>query len=128
MDPARSLHRPASGPLPSWAEPDYVQHNVAEFQRTGFHGGLNYYRAAEPYFFLSAAFKGAKIVQPSFFMWGKADGLKELYPLTVDQMRSNLPGLVGGLELDNVGHWVQHEASAEVSDQLVKFLRTVNPA
>ena len=34
----------------------------------------------------------------------------------------------GRLELDNVGHWVQHEASAEVSDQLVKFLRTVNPA
>jgi hypothetical protein len=25
-----------------------VAHNVAEFQRTGFHGGLNYYRAAEP--------------------------------------------------------------------------------
>ena len=54
--------------------------------------------------------------------------MKELYPLTVDQMRAGLPGLVGGLELDNVGHWVQHEASAEVSDQLVKFLRTVNPA
>jgi pimeloyl-ACP methyl ester carboxylesterase len=30
---------------------------------------------------------------------------------------------VGNLELDNVGHWVQHEASAQVSDQLVKFLR-----
>jgi pimeloyl-ACP methyl ester carboxylesterase len=29
MDPARSLHRPAPGPLPSWAEPDYVAHNVA---------------------------------------------------------------------------------------------------
>jgi pimeloyl-ACP methyl ester carboxylesterase len=43
----------------------------------------------------------------------------------VDQMRAGLPGLVGGLELDNVGHWVQHEASAEVSDQLVKFLSTV---
>jgi hypothetical protein len=27
-----------------------------------------------------------------------------------------------------VGHWVQHEASAEVSDQLVKFLRKVSPA
>jgi pimeloyl-ACP methyl ester carboxylesterase len=60
-------------------------------------------------------------------MWGNADGLKELYP-SVDQMRSNLPGLLGELELDNVGHWVQHEAAAEVSDQLVKFLRTVNPA
>ncbi len=127
LDPSRSLHRPAPGPLPSWAEPDYVNYNVAEFQRTGFHGGLNYYRAAEPYFDLSAAFKGAKIFQPSFFIWGTADGLRELYPLTIDQMRSGLPGLVGGLELDNVGHWVQHEASAEVSDQLVKFLRTVNP-
>ena len=109
MDPARSLHRAAPGPLPSWAEPDYVAHNVAEFQRTGFHGGLNYYRAAEPYFYLSAAWKGAKIAQPSFFIWGKADGLKELYPLTMDQLRAGLPGLVGGLELDNVGHWVQHE-------------------
>jgi pimeloyl-ACP methyl ester carboxylesterase len=125
MDPARSLYRPAPGPLPSWVEPDYVTHNVAEFQRTGFHGGLNYYRAAEPYFDLSAAFKGAKIIQPSFFMWGKADGLRELYPLTLDQMRAGLPGLIGGLELDNVGHWVQHEASDVVSDQLLQFLRTV---
>jgi pimeloyl-ACP methyl ester carboxylesterase len=127
MDPGRSLHRPAPGPLPSWAEPDYVNHNVAEFQRTGFHGALNYYRAAELYFDLSAAFKGAKITQPSFFIWGKADGLRELYPLTVDQMRTGLPGLEGALELDNVGHWVQHEAFDLVCDQLVKFLRSVSP-
>jgi pimeloyl-ACP methyl ester carboxylesterase len=127
FDLARSLHRPAPGPLPSWADPDYIAHNIAEFQRTGFHGALNYYRAAEPYFYLSAAYKGAKITQPSFFIWGKADGLKELYPLTIDQMRVGLPGLVGGLELDNVGHWVQHEASAEVSDQLVSFLSNINP-
>jgi pimeloyl-ACP methyl ester carboxylesterase len=43
-------------------------------------------------------------------------------------MRAGLPGLVGGLELDNVGHWVQHEAADLVSDQLVTFLRTVKPA
>jgi pimeloyl-ACP methyl ester carboxylesterase len=128
LDPARSLHRPAPGPLPSWAEPDYVEHNIAQFQRTGFHGGLNYYRAAEPYFDLSAALKGAKITQPSFLMMGKADGLKQLYPLTADQLRAGLPGLVANVELDNVGHWIQHEASAAVSDQLLKFLRTVNPA
>jgi len=128
MHPGRSLYRPAPGPLPSWAEPDYIAHNVSEFQRTGFHGGLNYYRAAEPYFHLSAAWKGAKITQPSFFIAGKTDGLKELYSLTVDQIRAGLPGLMGSLELDNVGHWLQHEASTEVSDQLVKFLRTVNPA
>jgi pimeloyl-ACP methyl ester carboxylesterase len=126
LDPARSLHRPAPGPLPAWADPDYVAYNVAEFQRTGFHGALNYYRAAEPYFDLSAAFMGANITQPSFFIWGKADGLKELYPLTIDQMRGGLPGLLGGLELDDVGHWVQHEASAEVTAQLVRFLAAVD--
>jgi pimeloyl-ACP methyl ester carboxylesterase len=128
MDPARSLHRPAPGPLPAWAESDYVNHNIGEFQRTGFHGALNYYRAAEPYFYLSAAFKGAMVTQPSFFIWGKMDGLKELYPLTIEQMRAGLPGLLGGLELDNVGHWVQHEAFDVVNEQLVKFLRAVNAA
>jgi pimeloyl-ACP methyl ester carboxylesterase len=125
MDPARSLYRPAPGPLPLWAEPDYVAHNVTEFQRTGFHGGLNYYRAAEPYFSLSAPFKGALITQPSFFIWGKADGLRELFPLSLDQMRTGLPSLVGGLELDNIGHWVQHEAADLVSNELVRFLQQV---
>jgi pimeloyl-ACP methyl ester carboxylesterase len=126
MDPARNLHRPSPGPMPSWLDRDYLNHNVAEFQRTGFHGALNYYRAAERYFDLSAAFKGAKINQPAFYICGRADGLKELYPLTIDQMRAGLPALIGGLELDNVGHWVQHEAKDLVSDQLVKFLRIVD--
>ena len=127
MHPDRSLYRPAPGPLPRWAEADYVSHNIAEFQRTGFHGGLNYYRAFEPYFNLSAAYKGAKIFQPSFYISGKSDGLDELYPLSEEQIRSGLPGLVGMVQLDNVGHWVQHEASGEVSNHLLKFLRTVNP-
>src|ERR1700677_2734004 len=107
LDSARSLHRPAPGPLPSWAEPDYVAHNVAEFQRTGFRGGLNYYRAAEPYFYLSGAWKNATITQPSFYIGGKAAGLGELYA-PFEKLRAGLPGLVGNLEIENVGHWVQH--------------------
>jgi len=46
----------------------YVAHNISEFQRTGFDGGLNYYRACEPYFYLSAPWKEPKITQPSFYM------------------------------------------------------------
>lgn len=65
----------------------------------------------------------SRITQPAFFIWGKADGLKELYPTTIDQLKAGIPGLVEGLELDDVGHWVQHEASHTVSGQLVKFLR-----
>jgi pimeloyl-ACP methyl ester carboxylesterase len=128
MDPKRSLHRPAPGPLPAWADPDYVRTTIAAFQRTGFHGGLNYYRAAEPYFGLSAAFKGARLVQPSCLIWGKADGLRELYTLTTDQLRAGLPGLRNLIELEGVGHWVQHEAADVVSEELVAFLRTVTPS
>lgn len=51
--PARSLHRKAPDRLPNWIEPDYLAHNIVEFQRTGFHGALNYYRAVQPYFDLS---------------------------------------------------------------------------
>jgi pimeloyl-ACP methyl ester carboxylesterase len=50
-----------------------------------------------------------------------------LYP-PVEKLRAGLPGLVGRLEIDHVGHWVQHEASAQVNDQLVKFLRSVKTA
>ncbi len=125
LDPSRTLYRPAPCPLPQWAEPDYVAHNISEFQRTGFHGALNYYRAAEPYFHLAGAFKNAKIHQPSFFLSGKDDGIKVLYP-PMEILAAALPGLVGSRELDNVGHWIQHEATDEVSDQLLKFLRAIN--
>jgi hypothetical protein len=81
--------------MPSWAEPDYIEHNVVEFKLklTGFHVGLNYYRAAEPHFYLSAAFKGAKVTQPSFLMMGKTDELKQLYSLTKNNWALAFPDL-----------------------------------
>lgn len=127
LDRARSLYRPAPLPSPVWVDPQYIAHNIAEFQRTGFHGGLNYYRAAEPWFHLSAPWKGAKIMQPSFFIWGNSDGQKEFYPFSMEQIRAGIPNLVDGLELDGVGHWVHHEAREIVNGQLVRFLNVVCP-
>lgn len=125
-DPKRNLLRPAPTSLPPWAEADYVAHTVSEFQRTGFHGGLNYYRAAELYFKTSAAFKGARITQPSFLMWGSVDGLRELYPQSIDQLRVGLPGLVDVIDVANVGHWVHHEAPDLVNDHLLSFLSNLS--
>ncbi|MGV1760872.1 alpha/beta fold hydrolase [Rhizobium sp. A22-96] len=125
LDPTRSLHRRAPGQLPAWFEPDYVQHNIKEFQRTGFHGALNYYRAVQPFFELSAAYAGTKISQPSYFVWGRADGLFPIYHLTEETMRDRLPGLKGYVGLAGVGHWVQHEATDRVNQDLVTFARSV---
>jgi pimeloyl-ACP methyl ester carboxylesterase len=128
FDPSRNLHRKAPDRLPAWIRRDYLTHTVAEFQRTGFHGALNYYRAIQPFFDLSSAYVGARISQPSTFIWGKSDGLFPIYHLTEAAMRERLPGLRDYVGLDGVGHWVQHEAANEVSDRLVSFLRTVDPA
>ena len=43
-------------------------------------------------------------------------------------MRDRLPGLRGYVGLEGIGHWVQHEASAAVSEHLVAFLETLDPA
>jgi pimeloyl-ACP methyl ester carboxylesterase len=126
MDPKRGLNRPAPGPLPAWADPDYVAHTISEFQRTGFHGALNYYRAAEPYFHLSGAFKGAKVTQPSFYMSGRSDNLRTLYP-PLEKLRAGLPGLVDSVELEGIGHWIHHEAKEQVNKQLLQFLQHVAP-
>jgi pimeloyl-ACP methyl ester carboxylesterase len=128
FDPARSLYRKAPDRLPAWIEPDYLAHNIAEFQRTGFHGALNYYRAVQPYFDLSGAYRGAKISPPAYFVWGKSDGLFPIYQLTEAKLRDWLPGLAGYVGLDGVGHWVQHEAADQVSEQLVTFARSVSPS
>jgi pimeloyl-ACP methyl ester carboxylesterase len=126
FDPARSLHRPPPARLPAWIEPDYLAHNIAEFQRTGFHGALNYYRAVQPFFDLSGAYLGARIAQPSYFIWGEADGLVPIYQLTEARLRERCPGLAGYVGLEGVGHWVQHEAAERVSQELIAFARSLS--
>ena len=54
------------------------------------------------------------------------DGLFPIYHLTEAMMRDRLPGLRGYVGLDGVGHWVQHEAAAQVNQDLITFAR--NPA
>ncbi len=125
VDPARHMLRPSPVAVPSWADPDYVHHTIRSFEKTGFHGGLNYYRAAQETFDLMPAFKGALIRQPSLYVWGAADGLCQLFhptPPTPEELRRLAPGLVDVVRLENAGHWPQHEAARRVNAELVKFL------
>jgi pimeloyl-ACP methyl ester carboxylesterase len=125
FDPARKLNRPALVEDMPWVDPEYVAYNVAEFKRTGFSGGLNYYRAIQAGFDLSAAFKGAVIRQPSFYLYGKEDGLNEVPRNTPEELKRFLPGLRGHVGLDGVGHWPQHERPTSVNETLSAFLHSV---
>lgn len=125
IEPAKSMLRPSPVDVPDWASLDYVAHTIAEFERTGFHAGLNYYRVLQVTFDITAAFKGATIAQPSMYIWGEADNLCRFFhpePPTVDDMRLAWPGLAEVVQLEDVGHWPQHEAADRVNGAILRFL------
>ena len=125
FDPTRMFDRPAPMDVPPWADKEDVAFTTSEFRRTGFRGGLNYYRSIQPGFDLAAPFKGSLIYQPSFFVMGEADGLKELLSSSPDGLRECLPGLRGQIEIKGAGHWVQQEKPEAVNDALLGFLREI---
>lgn len=127
-DPSLNMLRPAPVAVPTWADPDYVAHTIRSFQKTGFHGGLNYYRALQATFDLTPAFKNAVVRQPTLYIYGGADGLTDTFhptPPTSAELRRVLPGLVDHIRFDDTGHWIQHEASDRLNGELLKFLAEV---
>ena len=58
--------------LPSWLEPDDLAYTIAEFTRTGFRGGLNWYRSIRLSWELMAPWRGAVIRQPRSLLRARA--------------------------------------------------------
>lgn len=120
FDRERRLNRPAPYD-PEWEDADDMAFAISKFVRTGFRGGLNYYRAIDEGFALTKAFKGAAIKVPSFFVIGDADGLNAVRQVTEESLRAALPGLRGFLRLPEVGHWPHREAPDVFNRALLRF-------
>jgi len=120
-------YRQLPATLPDWINPQDLEDTIADFERTGFHGALNYYRSIQLGFDLLAPFKGKRVEQPSFFLVGEADTLSQLGGASAaEELRHSLPGLVGETTLPGVGHWPQLEAAAATNAFLLDFLRQVD--
>ena len=122
MDPNKSLNRPSPIGIPSFANREDVEAAIAGFERDGFHGPLNTYRAMQPYFDEAKAFAGAKIRQPAFFGFGTADGMVRMRAFKEGDIARIVPNLKGYLPIEGVGHWPQLEASQIVNEALIGFL------
>jgi pimeloyl-ACP methyl ester carboxylesterase len=122
FDPSRALLRPAPS-MPSLVDREYLQEVIESFNRTGFRGAMNYYRAIDPFDRPSAAFAGAKIRQPSMFLGGTLDGMNLIKEPTEESLRNDLPGLRSFVMLEGVGHWPQFEASGATNSALLAFLK-----
>jgi pimeloyl-ACP methyl ester carboxylesterase len=110
--------------LPPWLSEQELDHASAEFARTGFRGGLAWYRNLRRSWELLAAWRGVPIRQPSLFIAGGEDDVLR-FPASranIDRYGQTLPGLRGCHLLDGAGHWIQRERAAEVNSLLLAFL------
>ena len=99
---------------------------VAEFERTGFQGGLNWYRAAINGSFENELqlFSGRTIDVPSIFIAGKKDWGVFQQPAAVECMQETVcTRMLGCHLLDGAGHWVQQEQPELVASLVVRLLR-----
>ena len=116
--------RPLPSSLPGWLTEADIDFYVAEFQRSGFRGGLNWYRNIDRNWELLAPWTGARVMVPALYMAGEQD-LVVKFPGT-GQLIANLgqfvPKLQKTIMLPDCGHWTQQEKPDEVNAAIIAFL------
>jgi pimeloyl-ACP methyl ester carboxylesterase len=113
--------------LPDWLDGNDLAYVTAEFKRTGFRGGLNWYRNIKRSGELLAPWRGCVIRQPSLFIAGERDDVLRFPGMEarIKQLSGVLPGIRGCHILEGAGHWIQRERVATVNELLLDFLRSL---
>jgi epoxide hydrolase A/B len=117
-DWAARSDEPRRPPFLSEEDLDYY---AAEFERTGFTGGLNWYRNIDRNWHLLEPYAERRIEQPAMFLTGSRD------PVRLFMRDSAMDGWVTDLRervvVEGAGHWVQQQCPDEVNAALLRFLR-----
>lgn len=118
---------PETPTLPwSWLDASTLEQYAEVFARTGFRGGLNWYRAFDANWALGEHVAGATIEAPTLFVAGESDPVIAMRgPAAIERMRQFIPQLRGVHLLPKIGHFVQQEAPSDVNALLVEFLHSI---
>ena len=113
--------------LPSWLTEADIDFYTSEFTRTGFRGGLNWYRNIDRNWELLTPFDGALVNVPALYVAGERDLVVGFRGM--DQLISNLskfvPKLRQTIMLPGCGHWTQQERPTEVNAAIINFLASL---
>ena len=93
---------------------------VDAFGKTGFRGGLNWYRNFDRNWELTAYLGGAKVMPPALMITADLDPV--LRPELTAGMRDWVPNLSKVHVVRDCGHWTQQERPDEVNRELLAFL------
>ena len=111
--------------LPAWLPAEHLDAWVAEFERTGFTGGLNRYRNVDRDWEDLRAWTGQPITVPALFVGGERDGPTAWGRPAIERFDATLPRLHRSLILDGAGHWLQQERPDPVNAALLDFLQAL---
>ena len=111
--------------LPGWLTEQDLDYFAREFQRTGFRGGLNWYRNIDSRWEQTPFLAGAKLHQPTLFVAGDADPVIAMRRAAFDTLEKTVPNLTRKILLPGAGHWIQQERPTEINQLLVEFLAGV---
>ena len=117
---------PEPDALPSWLTEADVDVYAADFARTGFRGGLNWYRNLDRTWELMAPWHHATVSVPALFVAGDRDPVVAgMMRSAFEQLPTTVPGLRRSVILSGCGHWTQQERPQEVTRELLGFLASL---
>jgi pimeloyl-ACP methyl ester carboxylesterase len=111
-----------------WLPDDALRVYSDEYARTGFQGGLQWYRCGTEGVNTPdlEVFSGHRIEVPSCFIAGKQDWGIYQRPGALEAMQESACADMRSCHLiEGAGHWVQQEQPDEVNRLLLQFLQTV---
>jgi pimeloyl-ACP methyl ester carboxylesterase len=111
---------PVPPPLPAWLTEADVDYYTNEFTRTGFRGGLNWYRNIDRNWELTADVAERRVQQPALFLTGELDPVRSFMP--AEAMHGWVSDLRAQIVVPAAGHWLQQQAPEAVNAALVDFL------
>lgn len=121
----RRIFRPRS--LPAWMSQADFDYYVGEFERAGFRGGLNWYKAlySDQDWLITKQLEGRKVIQPTLFLAGTEDTvvMTQGGPAAVKSMLEKHCVNVVPIFFPKVGHWLQAQAPELVNKALINFLQ-----
>jgi pimeloyl-ACP methyl ester carboxylesterase len=108
-----------------WLPDDELRVYSGEYERTGFQGGLQWYRRGTGGLDTAELqlFSGRTIDVPSMFVAGTSDWGVYQRPGAFERMQEHAcTNMVGCHLINGAGHWVQQEQAEQVSELLTGFL------
>jgi pimeloyl-ACP methyl ester carboxylesterase len=110
----------AASQPPPWLSESELAVYVEAFERTGFTGGLNWYRNIDRNWELTAPVAERRVEQPALFLTGERDPVRRFMP--AEAMRGWVTDLRAEIVVPGAGHWVQQQEPEAVNAALLDFL------